>query len=133
MERAAVEAELRALGVRPDGGSAAQGRRPGGLTPREVEVLSLVAQGMSNREVADALVLSEKTVARHLANIFTKLGVSSRTAAAAFAYEHGLVVSTASSPSAWSYPRRPPDGLHGSADAGRPAHPYAGRSDEMSD
>jgi DNA-binding NarL/FixJ family response regulator len=50
-----------------------------------------VARGLSNREVADVLVLSEKTVARHLANVFTKLGVSSRTAAAAFAHEQGLV------------------------------------------
>jgi DNA-binding CsgD family transcriptional regulator len=65
--------------------------RPGGLTDREVEVLRLVAQGNSNPEIATALVLSEKTVARHLSNIFTKLDVGSRTAAAAFAFENGLV------------------------------------------
>lgn len=64
---------------------------PGGLTTREAEVLTLVAAGMSNREVAAALVVSEKTVARHLSNIFNKLGVSTRTAATAFAFEHGLV------------------------------------------
>jgi DNA-binding CsgD family transcriptional regulator len=64
--------------------------RPGGLTDRETEVLAIVATGRSNREVADALGLSEKTVARHLANIFTKLDVASRTEAAAFAFEHGL-------------------------------------------
>ena len=64
---------------------------PGGLTAREAEVLALVAAGKSNREVAAALVVSEKTIARHLANIFAKLGVSSRTAATAFAFEHGLV------------------------------------------
>jgi DNA-binding NarL/FixJ family response regulator len=64
---------------------------PGGLTPREAEVLGLVARGMTNREVAAALVLSEKTVARHLANLYTKLDVASRTAAAAFAHDHGLV------------------------------------------
>src|SRR4029079_17156443 len=52
----------------------------GGLTAREVEALRLVRAGMSNREIADTLVLSEKTVARHLSNIFTKLGVSSRSA-----------------------------------------------------
>ncbi|SDU88825.1 response regulator transcription factor [Jiangella alkaliphila] len=63
----------------------------GGLTPRELEVLRLVAAGRTNRAVADALVLSEKTVARHLSNIFAKLGVSSRAAATAYAYEHGLV------------------------------------------
>ena len=65
--------------------------RPGGLTPREVEVLRLVATGATNREVADALVISEKTVARHLSNMFAKLGIGSRAAATAWAYEHGLV------------------------------------------
>ena len=63
----------------------------GGLTPREVEVLRLVATGASNREIADVLVISDKTVARHVANMFTKLDVSSRAAATAFAYEHDLV------------------------------------------
>ena len=65
-------------------------RRPGGLTPREVEVLRLVASGKTNRATAGELVLSEKTVARHLSNIFTKLGISSRASATAYAYEHGL-------------------------------------------
>lgn len=64
---------------------------PGGLTAREVEVLGLVATGLSNSEIARTLVLSEKTVARHLSNIFTKLDVTSRTAAAAYAFEQGLV------------------------------------------
>src|SRR5512132_626359 len=62
-----------------------------GLTPRELEVLRLVATGKSNREIAAALVISEHTVARHVQNIFTKLGVPSRTAAGAFAFEHDLV------------------------------------------
>ncbi len=62
-----------------------------GLSPRELEVVRLVAAGRSNQAIAAELVLSEKTVARHLSNIFGKLGVSSRTAAAAYAYEHGLV------------------------------------------
>jgi DNA-binding CsgD family transcriptional regulator len=62
-----------------------------GLSDRELEVLRLVASGRSNREIAAALVISEHTVARHVQNIFRKLGVSSRTAAGAFAYEHGLV------------------------------------------
>jgi ATP/maltotriose-dependent transcriptional regulator MalT len=62
----------------------------GGLTGREVEVLQLVATGKTNRQVADALIISEKTVARHLSNIFVKLGVSSRAAATAYAYQHGL-------------------------------------------
>lgn len=65
--------------------------RPGGLTEREVEVLRLVASGRSNPEIARVLFLSEKTVARHLSNIFAKVDVSSRTAAAAYAFEHQLV------------------------------------------
>jgi len=63
----------------------------GGLTAREVEVLRLVAAGKTNRAVAADLVISEKTVARHLSNIFDKLGVSSRAAATAYAYEHDLI------------------------------------------
>ncbi len=63
----------------------------GGLTSRELEVLRLVATGRTNRSIAADLFLSEKTVARHVSNIFSKLGVSSRTAATAYAYEHGLV------------------------------------------
>jgi ATP/maltotriose-dependent transcriptional regulator MalT len=62
-----------------------------GLTARELEILRLVASGKSNREIAAALVISEHTVARHLQNIFTKLRISSRTAATAFAFEHDLV------------------------------------------
>ena len=59
----------------------------GGLTAREVEVLRLVAAARNNPEIAKLLLLSDKTVARHMSNIFTKLGVTSRTAAAAFASE----------------------------------------------
>jgi DNA-binding CsgD family transcriptional regulator len=62
-----------------------------GLSARELEVLRLVAAGKTNREIASALVVSEHTVARHVQNIFTKVGVSSRTAAAAFAFEHELI------------------------------------------
>jgi DNA-binding CsgD family transcriptional regulator len=62
-----------------------------GLTPREVEVIRLVASGRTNRVVANELFLSEKTVARHLSNIYLKLGISSRAAATAYAYDHGLV------------------------------------------
>ncbi len=64
--------------------------RPSGLTGREIEVLRLVAEGRSNPDIARVLVLSHKTVERHLSNIFTKLDVPSRTAAAAYAHEHGL-------------------------------------------
>jgi ATP/maltotriose-dependent transcriptional regulator MalT len=69
-----------------------EGRRalPAGLTAREAEVLRLVAAGKTNRDIAVELVISEHTVARHLQNMFAKLGVSSRAAATAFAFEHGL-------------------------------------------
>jgi DNA-binding NarL/FixJ family response regulator len=63
---------------------------PDGLSAREVEVLRLVASGQSNPQIADTLFLSPKTVQRHLSNIFTKTGVTSRTAAAAYAFEHRL-------------------------------------------
>jgi len=63
----------------------------GGLSPREVEVVRLIAAGLTNQAIAERLFLSEKTVARHVSNIFTKLGISSRSAATAYAYEHGLV------------------------------------------
>jgi DNA-binding CsgD family transcriptional regulator len=61
-----------------------------GLTPRELEVLRLVAAGKTNKAIARELFVSDKTVDRHLSNIFAKLDVSTRTAAAAFAYEHKL-------------------------------------------
>jgi DNA-binding NarL/FixJ family response regulator len=62
-----------------------------GLTPRELQVLRLVAAGETNKAIASNLVLSERTVDRHVSNIFAKLGVSSRAAATAYAYEHQLV------------------------------------------
>ena len=66
-------------------------RVAGGLSVREVEVLQLVARGMTDAEVAEALFISPRTVARHLQSVYNKLGVNSRTAATAFAFEHGLV------------------------------------------
>jgi ATP/maltotriose-dependent transcriptional regulator MalT len=85
------------LGARPDLARLAELAGVGGpktagmLTVRECEVLRLVAAGKTNREIGTQLVLSEHTVARHLQNIFAKLGLSSRAAATAYAYEHGLV------------------------------------------
>lgn len=64
--------------------------RPLGLTGREVQLLALLATGKTNREIAADLFISEKTVARHVSNIFDKLGVSSRAAATAYAHKHGL-------------------------------------------
>jgi DNA-binding CsgD family transcriptional regulator len=62
----------------------------GGLTAREVEVLRLVAAGQTNRQIAAALGISGHTVRRHLQNVFARLDVPSRAAAAAFAVQHGL-------------------------------------------
>ena len=62
-----------------------------GLTPREIEILRLIARGMTNRAIATNLTISEKTVANHVGNILGKLGLSSRSAATAYAYERGLV------------------------------------------
>ncbi|HEX6254507.1 MAG TPA: LuxR C-terminal-related transcriptional regulator [Euzebyales bacterium] len=97
MEEEAAREVLTEVGARPDlarlgertGGGWAEGAA--GLTAREVEVIRLVAAGLTNREIADELVISEKTVARHLNNMFTKLGLSNRAAATAYAYKHELV------------------------------------------
>ncbi|MGD9704416.1 MAG: LuxR C-terminal-related transcriptional regulator [Acidimicrobiia bacterium] len=64
---------------------------PAGLTERELEILHLLAEGKTNRGIAQQLVISEKTVASHVSHIFTKLGVTSRSAATAYAYHHALV------------------------------------------
>jgi DNA-binding NarL/FixJ family response regulator len=64
---------------------------PAGLTRREIEILTGIASGATNRQVAEALFISDKTVGRHLANIFAKLGVSSRTAAVSWAYANNVV------------------------------------------
>ncbi len=100
-DHAAAAAELaqalaiyRALGAEPDARRLAVGELPGGLTEREAAVLALVATGASNRETAERLFISQKTVGRHLSNIFAKIGVSSRTAAAAWAHEQGITSAT---------------------------------------
>jgi DNA-binding CsgD family transcriptional regulator len=85
------------LGAKPDLASlqpSSETRSTAGLTRRELEVLRLVATGRTNRAIAAKLRLSEKTVARHIANIFNKLDVSSRAAATAYAFEHRLVESS---------------------------------------
>jgi DNA-binding CsgD family transcriptional regulator len=76
--------------ARLDSAAGRTAREAYGLTPRQVEVLRLLSAGKSNREIATSLVISEHTVARHVQNIFAALGVSSRTAASAFAFEHDL-------------------------------------------
>ena len=102
MELDAAVRTFRGLGARIDAEAAAaaadheavrKGTHGVPLTAREIEVLRLVATGKSNRAIAADLVISEKTTARHVSNIFVKLGLSSRSAATAYAYEHGLVES----------------------------------------
>ena len=93
LELEAARTALEELGARPDLARLARlagSPRPGGLSRREREVLILVAAGKTNRVIAAELFISEKTVARHVSNMFTKLGLSSRAEATAYAYKHGL-------------------------------------------
>ncbi len=93
LEFAAARGALEKLGAAPDLERLARlsgSPRPGGLSRRESEVLILVAAGKTNRAIATELCISEKTVARHVSNIFTKLGLSSRSQATAYAYQHGI-------------------------------------------
>ena len=85
-ERLGAAADLAALRPLQSGASNAAG-----LTSRELDVLLLLARGKTNRGIGDELVISEKTVARHISNIFAKLGVSTRAGATAYAYDHGLL------------------------------------------
>ncbi len=73
------------------GESAAPAAFPEPLTPREQEVLEFLVQGLTDPQIAEALVISPRTVHAHLRNIYGKLGVNSRTAATRLALEHGLV------------------------------------------
>jgi DNA-binding CsgD family transcriptional regulator len=81
----------RALAIKARTVTTPQPRYPAGLSAREVEVLRLVAQGLTDAEVAERLFLSPRTVSQHLRSVYNKLGVSSRTVATRFAVEHGLV------------------------------------------
>ena len=88
---ASAEGRRQRLTLVPDRAAAPAGHPvAGGLTAREAEVLRHVATGQTNREIAATLSLSEKTVARHLSNIFGKIDVSSRAAATAFALREGI-------------------------------------------
>jgi DNA-binding NarL/FixJ family response regulator/nucleotide-binding universal stress UspA family protein len=97
LELQAARRTFEALGAVPDAARVAALLKDApvdtehGLSARELDVLRLLARGKTNRAIADELVISEKTVARHVSNIFMKLDVSSRTAAAVYAYDHGLV------------------------------------------
>jgi DNA-binding NarL/FixJ family response regulator len=74
-----------------DSGPVQESTREHGLTGRELQVLRLVASALSNKAIARELSLSERTVHRHLSNIFSKISVSSRAAATAFVYEQDLL------------------------------------------
>lgn len=89
LERTAAARLFEQLGIGPEWGATTVPDH--GLSPRELEVLRLVATGMTNQEIADELFLAVKTIDRHVGNILTKLGVPSRTAATAYAYQQGLV------------------------------------------
>jgi ATP/maltotriose-dependent transcriptional regulator MalT len=97
LELEAARSAFAQLGAAPDSARVAAllKREPpnhaGGLTPREMQVLRLVASGKTNKSIAADLSLSEKTVDRHVSNIFNKLAVPSRAAATAYAYEHKLI------------------------------------------
>jgi ATP/maltotriose-dependent transcriptional regulator MalT len=94
LELAAARDTFRRLGAEPDERRVAAllgEAPPSPLSSREIEVLRLVARGGTNKEVAGELAVSEHTVARHLSNIYTKLGVGSRSAATASAYERSLI------------------------------------------
>ena len=84
----AVNAVLRAAGHR------VRRKRdwPAGLTAREVEVLRLVAQGLSHKQIAERLVISRKTASNHVERIYAKIGVTNRAMAGVFAMKHGLML-----------------------------------------
>jgi HD-GYP domain-containing protein (c-di-GMP phosphodiesterase class II) len=87
LDAEAVEAVLAAAGHRVP----RRREGPAGLTPREVEVLRLLARGLSNKEIAGRLVISPKTVSNHAEHIYVKIGASNRAAAGLFAMRHGLL------------------------------------------
>jgi ATP/maltotriose-dependent transcriptional regulator MalT len=95
LERESARATFEQLGVawdltRIDGAPARPAARKSGLTRRELQVLALLADGRTNKAIAGELSISERTVDRHVSNIFAKLGVSTRAAATAYVYEHDL-------------------------------------------
>jgi DNA-binding NarL/FixJ family response regulator len=91
LEQARLEADQTAASVPPPSTPAHDIDDRHGLTPREFDVLCLVATGLSDREIAAALVISPQTVSTHVGNILAKLGVGSRTAAAAYAFQHRII------------------------------------------
>ena len=97
LEATRARAIFQKLGAASDVASAeavlnpARSQTVGSLTARELQVLRLIASGATNRNIGNRLKISEKTVARHVSNIFNKLDLPSRAAATAYVYQHGLV------------------------------------------
>lgn len=91
LEREAARTLLGRLDASPGPGGVAAPQAAGALSDRELQVLRLLAEGRTNRAIAETLFISEKTVARHVSNIFNKVGVSSRTSATAWAFQHHLI------------------------------------------
>jgi DNA-binding CsgD family transcriptional regulator len=87
LDGAAVDAVLTAAGHRRP----ARREGPAGLTAREIQVLGLLARGLSTKQIAQRLVISPKTAGNHIEHVYTKIGVSGRTAAAMYAMQHGLL------------------------------------------
>ncbi len=87
LDAEAVDAVLAAAGHRVP----RRREGPAGLTPREVEVLRLLAQGLSNKEIAERLVISPKTAGNHVEHIYSKIDASTRATASLFAMQHGLI------------------------------------------
>ena len=88
LEKRTVDAVLEAAGAAP---LRTRQRHPAGLTDRELEVLRLIAQGHTNKKIAEALVVTEKTAGHHVEHIYAKAGVSTRVGAALFAMHHDLI------------------------------------------
>jgi DNA-binding NarL/FixJ family response regulator len=87
---AAIEAAFAVLRGSPPGAVAMTNTPPGRLSPREIEVVELIAHGLTNRQIAERLVISERTAHAHVRNILDKLGCSSRTEVATWAVQHGV-------------------------------------------
>jgi DNA-binding NarL/FixJ family response regulator len=88
LEKRTVDAVLEAAGAAP---LMTRQPHPAGLTDRELEVLRLVAQGRTNKQIAEALVITDKTAGHHVEHIYAKAGVSTRVGAALFAMRHDLI------------------------------------------
>ena len=92
LDQRATDAVLTAAGHgKPPAAASRRAQHPGGLSNREVEVLCLAAKGLTTKQIADRLFISPKTADHHIQHVYTKIGVSSRAAAALWATQHAVV------------------------------------------